>query len=96
VICNAVDSFGNGGMIAVARGEAMRLFIFKSEASPDLRAFGADLVGSRLPVKFKPWRAIGAVAPDREPPHKLSREVIEAAITDRGYQLWRISKKDDE
>jgi len=74
----------------------MRLFIFKSEASPDLRAFGSDLVGSRLPVQFKPWRAIGAVAPDREPPHNLSRDVIEAAINDRGYQLWRMSKKDAE
>jgi hypothetical protein len=92
----AEDSYGNDGVVAVAKGEAMRLFIFKSEASPDLRAFGDDLVGSRLPVQFKPWRAIGAVAPDREPPHKLSREVIEAAINDRGYQLWRVSKKDDE
>jgi hypothetical protein len=92
----AEHSYGNDGMVAVAKGEAMRLFIFKSEASPDLRAFGDDLVGSRLPVQFKPWRAIGAVAPDREPPHKLSREVIEAAINDRGYQLWRVSKKDDE
>jgi hypothetical protein len=74
----------------------MRIFIFKSEASPDLRAFGADLVGSRLPIQFKPWRAIGAVAPDRAPPHNLSRDVIEAAINDRGYQLWRMSKKDAE
>jgi hypothetical protein len=92
----AEHGYGNDGMVAVTKGEAMRLFIFKSEASPDLRAFGDDLVGSRLPVQFKPWRAIGAVAPDREPPHKLSREVIEAAINDRGYQLWRVSKKDDE
>jgi hypothetical protein len=71
----------------------MRIFIFKSEASPDLRAFGGDLVGSRLPNQFRPWRAIGAVAPDRDPPHKLSRGVIETAINDRGYQLWRMSKK---
>jgi hypothetical protein len=92
----AEHGYGNDGMVAVTKGEAMRLFIFKSEASPDLRAFGDDLVGSRLPVQFKPWRAIGAVAPDREPPHKLSRDVIEAAINDRGYQLWRVSKKDDE
>lgn len=71
----------------------MRIFIFKSEASPDLRAFGGDLTGSRLPTQFRPWRAIGAVAPDRDPPHNLSRDVIETAINDRGYQLWRISKK---
>lgn len=71
----------------------MRIFIFKSEASPGLRAFGGDLVGSRLPSKFSPWRAIGVVAPDRDPPHKLSRDVIETAINDCGYQLWRLSKK---
>ncbi len=71
----------------------MRIFIFKSETSPDLRAFGGDQVGGRLPDQFRPWRAIGAVAPDRDPPHKLSRAVIETAINDRGYQLWRMSKK---
>ncbi len=71
----------------------MRIFIFKSETSPDLRAFGGDLVGGRLPDQFRPWRAIGAVAPHRDPPHKQSRAVIETAINDRGYQLWRMSKK---
>jgi len=76
------------------RGETMRLFIFKSEARPDLRAFGGDLAGSRLPKQFSPWHAIGAVAPDRDPPHELSREVIEMAIKDQGFQLWRMSKKD--
>jgi hypothetical protein len=71
----------------------MRIFIFKSEVSPDLRAFGGDLVGTRLPNQFSPWRAIGAIAPDRDPPHNLPREAIETAIKDRGFQLWRISKK---
>jgi hypothetical protein len=71
----------------------MRIFIFKSEVSPDLRAFGGDLVGGRLPNKYRPWRAIGAIAPDRDPPHNLSRSVIETAINDRGYQLWRMSKR---
>jgi hypothetical protein len=74
----------------------MRIFIFKSEASPALRAFGADLVGTRLPKQFSPWRVIGAVAPDREPPHNLSRQVIESALNDCGYQLWRMSKKTAE
>jgi hypothetical protein len=72
----------------------MRLFIFKSDASPDLSAFCGDLAGLQLPSQFKPWRAIGAVAPDKEPPYKLSREVIEAAINERGFQLFRRSKKD--
>jgi hypothetical protein len=73
---------------------AMRFFIFKSEASPGLRAFGGDLTGSQLPRQFSPWRAVGAVAPDRDPPHNLSRDVIETAIKSQGFQLWRLSKKD--
>lgn len=78
---------------AVDRGGVMRIFIFKSEARPDLHAFGAELDGSRLPKKFRPWRAIGAIAPDRNPPHGLSREVIEQAIKTQGFQLWRMSRK---
>ncbi len=74
----------------------MRLFIFKSEAKPGLLAFGGDLMGSQLPKQFKPWRAIGAVGPDRDPPHELSRGVIETAINDQGFQLWRMKKKDQE
>jgi len=75
-------------------GEAMRIFIFKSGAKPDLGAFCGDLAGLRLPSRFKPWRAIGAVAPDRDPPYNLSRDVIEAAINERGFQLFRLSRKD--
>ena len=80
--------------LAASAREAMRIFIFKSESNPDLGAFGGDLAGLKLPSQFKPWRAVGAVAPDREPPYKLSRDVIEAAIKARGFQLFRRSKKD--
>jgi hypothetical protein len=73
---------------------AMRIFIFKSEARPGLHAFSADLDGSQLPKQFRPWRAVGAIAPDGKPPHELSREVIEQAIKTQGFQLWRMSKKD--
>ena len=72
----------------------MRIFIFKSETNPDLGAFCGDLAGLQLPNKFKPWRAVGAVAPDGNPPYKLSRDVIEEAINTRGFQLFRMSKKD--
>ena len=72
----------------------MRIFIFKSEARPELCAFGGDLAGTRLPDQFKPWRVTGAISPEQEPPHRFSRETIEAAIKDRGFQLWRLSKKD--
>lgn len=74
----------------------MRFFIFKSDANPDLRAFGGDLAGTRLPAQFSPWHAVGAVAPDRAPPHNLSRDVIETAINDCGFQLWRMSKKSED
>jgi hypothetical protein len=70
----------------------MRIFIFKSEAKPDLRAFGGDLAGFQLPTQFKPWRAVGAVAPDQRPPYKLPRDVIERAIKDQGFQFFRLSE----
>jgi hypothetical protein len=84
----------NDNDVTLERGTPMRIFIFKSEPRPELRAFGGDLAGSQLPQQFRPWRAIGAVAPDREPPHNQSREVIETAIKNQGFQLWRMSKKD--
>jgi hypothetical protein len=71
---------------------SMLIFIFKSEANPNLRAFGGDLVGSGLPSQFKPWRAMGAVAPNERPPYNLPRDVIEKAIENQGFQLFRLSK----
>jgi hypothetical protein len=76
------------------RGTHMRIFIFKSEPKPELRAFGADLAGSELPKLFSPWHAVGAIAPDKDPPHGLSRDVIELAIKTQGFQLWRMKKHD--
>ena len=84
----------NDNNVTLERGTTMRIFIFKSESRPDLRAFSGDLAGSQLPKQFSPWHAIGAIAPDRDPPHELSRHVIEAAIKTQGFQLWRMSKKD--
>lgn len=68
----------------------MRLYIFKSDANGGLRAFAGDMPGSRLPEKFRPWRAVGAVAPGAAPPHGLARDDIEKAIEARGFQLWRL------
>jgi hypothetical protein len=84
----------NDNDVTMERDTPMRLYIFKSDAGPDLRAFSGDLAGSQLPKQFSPWHAIGAVAPDRDPPHELSRDVIENAIKTQGFQLWRMSKKD--
>jgi len=90
----ADEAAGSGEEAVSTRDDALRLFIFKSEATPNLGAFTGDLAGLRLPDQFKPWRAVGAVAPGGKPPHNLSRDVIESAITARGYQLFRLSKKD--
>ena len=80
--------------LASPQGGAMRIFIFKSDVNPNLGAFAGELAGLKLPGQFKPWRAVGAVAPDRDPPYNLSRDVIESAINTRGFQLFRLSKKD--
>ncbi len=68
----------------------MRLYIFKSDAKSELRAFAADLAGSKLPDQFRPWHAIGIVGPGKDPPHRLSRQDIERAIETHGFQLWRM------
>jgi hypothetical protein len=83
----------NGNDATSQRSMPMRIFIFKSESRPNLRAFGGDLLGSRLPKQFSPWHAIGAIAPDRDPPHNVSRGLIEDAIKTQGFQLWRMKKK---
>ncbi len=100
---NAINSTAAGDMMDTrspdndneqARGGTVRIFVFKSETRPDLRAFGGDLTGTRLPKQFSPWHAVGAIAPDQDPPCNLSRETIEAAINTQGFQLWRVTRKD--
>ena len=71
----------------------MRIYIFKSETTKGLRAFAGDLAGSKLPENHGPWSLTGVVTENRAPPHNLSREAIEKAIADEGFQLWRLSKK---
>jgi hypothetical protein len=71
----------------------MRLYIFRSDANTELRAFAGDLAGSKLPDQFRPWRAVGVVAPEGAPPYRLSRLSIERAIDTSGFQLWRLKAK---
>lgn len=68
----------------------MRLYIFKSESKAELCAFAGDSAGSKLPDRYRPWHAIGVVSADRNPPHGLSRNTIEAALDEHGFQLWRM------
>jgi hypothetical protein len=71
----------------------MRMYIFKSETTKDLRAFAGDVGGTKLPENHAPWTVIGIVTEQAAPPHKLSRDTIEKAIGRDGFQLWRLSKK---
>jgi len=71
----------------------MRIFIFRSDASPGLQAFSDDRDGSKLPKQFRPWHAVGVIRPEAAPPHNLKRDVIEAAIAKAGFQLWRMKKE---
>lgn len=68
----------------------MRLFIFKSEANTNLRAFAGDAAGRKLPDQFRPWREIGAVRSESAPTYNLSRDTIEKAIGAHGFQFWRV------
>ena len=74
------------------KDKPMRIYIFKSEKTRDLRAFAGHPGGSKLPASHAPWTAVGVVADKREPPHGLSRETIEEAIESDGFQLWRMKK----
>lgn len=71
----------------------MRIYIFKSETTRELRAFAGDLIGTKLPANHAPWTVTGVIADNKAPPHNLSRETIEEAIETEGFQLWRLSKK---
>jgi hypothetical protein len=71
----------------------MRIYIFKSETTKELRAFASDAGGNTLPGNHGPWTVIGVIADDKAPPHSLSRETIEEAIESDGFQLWRMRKK---
>jgi hypothetical protein len=71
----------------------VRLFIFKSEANTNVRAFAGDAAGRKLPDQFRPWREIGAVRSESAPAYNLSRDTIEKAISAHGFQLWRVKPK---
>jgi hypothetical protein len=72
----------------------MRLYIFKSEAANDLRAFTGEPDGSKLPANHGPWTVVGVVGQDKAPPYNFSRAAIEEAIGGKGFQLWRFKKAD--
>jgi hypothetical protein len=68
----------------------MNIFIFRSENNRELRAFSNDKGGLNLPSQFRPWHAVGVVKPESPPPNNLSRDVIEKALADTGFQLYKL------
>ena len=73
----------------------MNIYIFRSEAKSELRAFAGDAAGSKLPDQFRPWHAVGVINRGKAPPHNLSRAAIEKAIEACGFQLWRMKPKEE-
>ena len=74
----------------------MQIYMFTSESSPNLHAFGGDPSGSKLPDGHGPWGAAGSLRSDQHPPHRLSRAKIEEAIKLKGFQLWRMKPKPEQ
>jgi hypothetical protein len=94
------DGFANGGAAAhkgrrpFHMGQTiMRIFIFKSESNSELRAFSGDPGGEKLTSRFGPWHAVGVIRPDKDPPFNISRDTIEQAIANPGFQLFRMKTK---
>ena len=71
----------------------MRIFIFKSAAKGELRAFAGEAGGQKLPSNLGPWHAIGVIREDKAPPFNVSRDVIEKAIAGEGFQLFKVKPK---
>ena len=69
------------------------IYKFSSGATAGLFAFAGDQAGTLLPGKHAPWVRSGMVRPGQTIPHKLDRDVIERAIDDHGYQMWRMKKQ---
>ena len=67
----------------------MQIYMFTSDASPNLHAFAGDPSGSKLPEGHGPWSAAGSLRSDQHPPYRFSRAKIEEAIKLVGFQLWR-------
>jgi hypothetical protein len=84
--------FDRGRRSAFSQQETapMRLFMFKSQSNRELRAFAADPGGKPLPSRHGPWTAVAVLREDKQPPHKISRKVVEQSIADQGFQLYKV------
>jgi hypothetical protein len=78
------------------KGTVMLIYMFTSEASPNLHAFAGDSTGSKLPESHAPWSASGLSKSEQHPPHRFSRAKIEEAIKFAGFQLWRMKSSQEK
>lgn len=67
---------------------------FTSTGHSGLQAFTDDPEGRCLPDRHGPWKRIGRVQIGRELPHRMDRELVEAAIRAHGFQMWRLRKSE--
>lgn len=72
--------------------ENVLIFKFSSGSVPGLFAFAGDQAGSSLPERHGPWMIFGKVLPQERVPHGLDRKTVESAISDHGFQLWRMKR----
>jgi hypothetical protein len=79
-----------------SEGGQMRIYVFTSKSTKNLRAFTNDMSGNNLPRQFSPWHADGPIAPNEDSPHRFARDRIEKAIDESGFQLWRLKLKSKE
>jgi hypothetical protein len=71
----------------------MFIYSFASGKKPGLFAFAADQAGGRLPDKFGPWKLMQRINPDVALPHDLDRGMVEEALAETGFQMWRRRKE---
>jgi len=83
----------NDGTAPDMQRSAMHIYVFKSETTDRLRAFASDPDVNKLPRQHGPWTATGIISPDKAPPYNFSRDAIEKAINEEGFQLWRLRDK---
>ncbi len=67
------------------------IYKFASAGPSGLFAFAGDQTGSRLPDQHGPWKPDGVIEARQAIP-RFERAVIEKAISEHGYQMWRVKK----
>ena len=70
----------------------MVIYVFESVGREGLCAFAGDRTGSSLPARHGPWKQLANISRREGLPHALDRKVVEEAIAEHGFQMWRVKK----